>query len=148
MHATKFTALLDPRNKPSRCTRKRAILTASASVILLADVTRRQRPPSDENKKNGGASPESIIDHRKRELNVLRDAIDPDALDDGIDLMSPPGTFALFGVVHDSVLDLRIVYKAVSVTNTELDQPLQVDYLVVKPTAFRIRKHHENVIRH
>ena len=33
-HATKFTALLDPRNRPSRCTKKRAILTASASVIL------------------------------------------------------------------------------------------------------------------
>jgi hypothetical protein len=75
-------------------------------------------------KKNGGALPESVIDHRKRELNVLRDAIDPDALDDGIDLMSPPGTFALFAVVHDSVHNLRIVYKAVSVTNTELEQPL------------------------
>jgi hypothetical protein len=75
-------------------------------------------------KKNECASPESVIDHRKRELNVLRDAIDPDALDDGIDLMSPPGTFALFAVVHDSVLNLRIVYMAVSVTNTELEQPL------------------------
>lgn len=75
-------------------------------------------------KKKRGASPESVINHRKRELNVLRDAIDPDALDDGIDLMSPPGTFALFAVVHDSVLNLRIVYKAVSVINTKLDQPL------------------------
>lgn len=111
MHATKFTALLDPKNKPSRCTRKRAILTASASVILLADVTRCQRPPSTKTKKNKGASPESIVDHRKRELNVLCDAVDPDALDDGIDLMSPSGTLALLGVVHDSVLNLRIVYK-------------------------------------
>jgi len=75
-------------------------------------------------KKNGGASPESVIDHRKRELNVLRDAIDPDALDDGINLMSPPGTFALFVVIHDSVLNLRIIYRAVSVTNTELEQPV------------------------
>jgi hypothetical protein len=75
-------------------------------------------------KKNGGASPESVIDHRKREINVLRDAVDPDALDDGIDLMSPPGTLALPAVVHDSMLNLHIVYKVVSVTNTELEQPL------------------------
>jgi hypothetical protein len=65
-------------------------------------------------KKNESASPESIIDHRKREFNVLRDAVDPDALDDGIDLMSPPGTLTLLAVVHDSVLNLRIIYKAVS----------------------------------
>jgi hypothetical protein len=75
-------------------------------------------------KKNGGALPESVIDHRKRELNVLRDAVDPDALDDGIDLMSPLGTLALLVVVHDSVLNLRIVSEAVSVTNTELQRPL------------------------
>jgi hypothetical protein len=74
-------------------------------------------------KKNGGASPESVIDHRKRELNILRDAVDPDALDDGIDLMSPPGTLALLAVVHDTMLNLRIIYKAVSATNTELKQP-------------------------
>ena len=68
-------------------------------------------------KKNGGASPESIIDHWKRKLNVLRDAVDPDALDYGIDLMSPPGTLTLLVVVHDSVFNLYIVDRAVSITN-------------------------------
>jgi hypothetical protein len=114
-HATRFTALLDPRNRPSRCTKKRAILTASASVILMTDVT-----PSSASailRKNGGASPESIVDHGKRELNVLRDAVDPDALDDGIDLMPPSSTLALLSVVHDSVLNLRIVIRAVLGTN-------------------------------
>jgi hypothetical protein len=67
--------------------------------------------------KNGGALPESIVDHGKRELNVLRNAVDPDALDDGIDLMSPPGTLALLSVVHDSVLNLRIAIRAVIATN-------------------------------
>lgn len=53
------------------------------------------------------ASPEGVIDHRKRELNILRYAVDPDALDDGIDLMSSPGSLALLAVVHDSVLNLH-----------------------------------------
>ena len=88
---------------------------------MSPDVSARHRTKT---KRNGGASPESVIDHRKRELNVLRDAVDPDALDDGIDLVSPPGTLALLVVVHDSVLNLRIVYKAVSVTNTESEQPI------------------------
>ena len=34
MHATRLHALLDPRNRPSCCTRYRDMLTASASVIL------------------------------------------------------------------------------------------------------------------
>jgi hypothetical protein len=80
--------------------------------------------PFDKKKRNGGALPESIVDHRKRELNVLRDAVDPDTLDDGIDLMSPPGTLALLAIVHDSVLDLRNFITAVSVTNAEMEQPL------------------------
>jgi hypothetical protein len=48
-------------------------------------------------KKNGGASPESVINHRKRKPSVLRDVVDPDALDDGIDMMSPPGTSLSLG---------------------------------------------------
>jgi hypothetical protein len=95
-HATKFTALLDPRNRPSRCTKKRAILTASASVILAADVTRRQTRLVQQ-QKNGDASPESIIDHGKRELDVLRNTVDSDAFNDGIDLMPPHSTLALCG---------------------------------------------------
>ncbi len=71
------------------------------------------RHPIKKTEKNGGASPESVIDHRKSKLNVLRDAVDPDALDDGIDLMSPPGTLALLAVVHHSVLNLHIVSRTV-----------------------------------
>ena len=79
----------------------------------MPGVTRRQRPPL---RKNGDALPERIVDYGKRELNVLRDAVDPDAFDDGVDLMSPPGTLAFLGVVHDSVLNLRTFIKAVTIS--------------------------------
>jgi hypothetical protein len=107
--ATRFTALLEPRNKPSRWTKKRAILTASASVILVPDVTRRQLLPCVIRRGiRGNFVPESIVDHGERELNVLCEAIDTDALNDSINLVSPPGTLALLLVVHDAVLYLRV----------------------------------------
>ena len=53
-------------------------------------------------------APESIVDHRKCELNILRYTVDPDALDNCIDLMSPPGTLALLLIIQDPMLDLTI----------------------------------------
>jgi hypothetical protein len=87
------------------------MLTASASVILMTDVTRRQLLMcchlirGNGNREN---APKSIVDHRERELNVLREAVDTDSFDDSIYLMSPPGTLALLVVVHDAVLYLRV----------------------------------------
>ena len=91
-------------------------------------------------------APEGVIDHGERELNVLRDTVDPDPLNDGIDLMSSSRALALLDVEHDAVLNLHISIAALSATNSKLDSYLT--YLVVKTTAFWIRKHHENVIRH
>ena len=96
---------------------------------------------SDRQQKNRDALPKSIVDHGKREFDILRNAIDSDAFNDSIDLMPPPGTLALLVVVHDPMLNLRIFIKAVSVTK-------RLTNLVIKSTAFRIRKHYENVIRH
>lgn len=91
-------------------------------------------------------APESIVDHGERELDVLRDTVDPNSLNHGIDLMSSSRTLTLLDVEHDVVLYLHILIMAVSATNSKLDSHSM--YLVVKPTAFRIRKHDENVIRH
>ena len=91
-------------------------------------------------------APEGVTDHRERELNVLRDTVDPDPLNDGIDLMSSSRALTLLDVEHDAVLYLHISIAALSATNSKLDSCLT--YLVVKTTAFRIRKHYENVIRH
>ena len=63
-----------------------------------------------------GSAPESIVDHRERELNVPREAVDTDALNDSIDLMSPPGALALLVVVHDAVLYLDYCFMVATVT--------------------------------
>lgn len=95
----------------------------------------------------GRRAPESVVDHGERELNVLRDSVDADALNNGVDLMSPPCTLALLVVVHDTVLHLYTFRSwPLEATNSKVDSRLT--YLVVKPTAFRIRKHYENIIRH
>jgi hypothetical protein len=60
---------------------------------------------------DSGNAPESIVDHRESELNVLREAVDTNTFDDSIYLMSPPGTLALLGVIHDAVFYLRIFYS-------------------------------------
>ena len=108
-HATKFTALLDPRNNPSRWTKKRAILTASASVILLANDTRRQRLGIIKREKRVvrlDDAPESIVDYGEGKLNVLCKTVDTYPLDNGVDLMAPPGALTLLVVVHDAMLYL------------------------------------------
>lgn len=91
-------------------------------------------------------APKRVINHGERELNVLRDTVDPNALNDGVDLMSSSGTLALLDVEHDSVLYLRIFIMILSTIISKSGSRLT--YLVVKPTAFRIRKHHKSVTRH
>jgi hypothetical protein len=54
-----------------------------------------------------GSAPESIVDHWERKLNVLREAVDTDALNDSIDLMPPSGALAFLVVVHDAVFHLH-----------------------------------------
>ena len=142
-HATKFTALLDPRNSPSRCTRKRAILTASASVILLwpvPPVVSFFMSPGIRNTELGHA-PEGVIDHGERQVNVLGDTVDPDSLNDGIDLMSSSRALALLDVEHDAVLHLHIsIARPVShqfKIGQLLDVPCCKDHCLLDPQAIR-----------
>jgi hypothetical protein len=58
-----------------------------------------------------GSLPECIVDHGQSELNVLREAVNTNALNDSINLVSPPSALALLVVVHDAVLYLRIFYS-------------------------------------
>ena len=53
-------------------------------------------------------APESIVDHGKGKLNILCETVNTDSLDNGVDLMAPPGALTLLVVVHDTVLDLYI----------------------------------------
>jgi len=93
-----------------------------------------------------GRAPEGVTDHGEREFNVLRDTVDPNSLNDGIDLMSSSRALALLDVEHDAMLYLHISIAALSATNSKLDSCLT--YLVAKTAAFWIRKHYENVICH
>ena len=100
MHATRFTTLHDPRNKPSHrgCPLRSAPYSPPRHLSYWSISPHVRARHLTKTKSNGDASPESIIDQRKCELNVLRDVVDPDALYDGIDLMSLPGTLILLGV--------------------------------------------------
>jgi hypothetical protein len=93
-----------------------------------------------------GRVPEGVTNHGKRELDVLRDTVYPNSLDDGINLMSSSCALALLDVEHDAMLYLHISIAALSATNSKSDSCLT--YLVVKTTTFWIRKHYENVICH
>jgi hypothetical protein len=66
-------ALLDPTKSPSCFTRYRAIATASGSVTL--------RPKSFNVLKSlpGNYAPEGVVDDGQRELDVLREPVDPSA---------------------------------------------------------------------
>ena len=91
-------------------------------------------------------APERIVNHRERQLDILCDTVNSNALDNGVDLMSSSGTLALLGVEHDPMLYLRIFIIVLSTANSKSKSRLT--YLIVKTTAFWIRKHHKNVIRH
>ena len=91
-------------------------------------------------------APERIVNHGERELNILRETVDPNALNNGVDLMSSSGTLALLDVEHDPMLYLHNFIMVLSTANSKSENRLT--YLVVKPTTFRIRKHHKSVIRH
>ena len=142
-HATKFTALLEPRNRPSRCTRKRAILTASASVILswpMSPVVSFFGSSDIRNTKLGRA-PEGVTNHGKRELNVRRDTVDPDSLNDCIDLMSSSCALALLDVEHDTMLYLQNFDRGPVSHQFKVGQLLDVpcckDHYLLDPQALR-----------
>ena len=62
-------------------------------------------------------APERIVNHGERELNILRDTVDPNALNDSVDLMSSSGTLTLLAVEHDPMLYLRIFVMVLSTAN-------------------------------
>ena len=63
-------------------------------------------------------APERIADHGEREPNILRDTVDPNALNDSVDLMSSSGTLALLDVEHDPMLYLHIFVMVLSIANS------------------------------
>jgi hypothetical protein len=65
-------------------------------------------------------APEGVVDHGERKVNVLGDTVDPDSLNDGIDLMSSSRALALLDVEHDAVLYLHI-----SIARAPCQPPIQ-----------------------
>jgi hypothetical protein len=85
---------------------------------ITTDVTRRQLPGVAWHKEPKlRRAPERIVNHGERELNILRDTVDPNALNDSVDLMSSSGTLTLLAVEHDPMLYLRIFVMVLSTAN-------------------------------
>ncbi|KAI9171767.1 Transcription elongation factor S-II [Paramyrothecium foliicola] len=68
----------------------------------------------------------SVVNQIPAGLEVLRDAVDADALHDGVDLLPAPRALPLGGRVHDAVLDLVVEAAALGVRqhHFEVGEPL------------------------
>lgn len=65
--------------------------------------------------------PDGVVDEVAAGLEVLGDAVDADALDDGVDLLAAAGALALGGAVHDAVADLVVQAAALGVGEDDAD---------------------------